>query len=120
MIRGKHASRRPNRRQPLDATFPVGCSYLVDNDVRLLVWSQNRLLWRDDFLWLLEKVRSPAGGELEGAWLSLLTSVFDPQDQTHLEAVFAAAPANHLVAGAFAFVLRPVELHSEEARRQRA
>ncbi len=93
---------------------------LADNEVSRLVWPPTRLVDRKDFCWLLGKLKTNQEQTLQARWVSLLTQVFDVQDHTHVESLLGEASGNPLLAAAFSYYLYPIDLNSEEAKRQKS
>jgi len=104
------------RRRILEKLLPLVKSA---DDAFSLVLSPTPVVTSRDFLWLLHRLRRTRSGTRRRVIVSLLTDVFDSNDREHAKAVYVAGRRLPIVADAFRWFLKPVNLDSPLAERLR-
>ncbi len=106
------------RRQVLEAMLPM----LSDSEKDWVwpIWSHPPLVLSKDVPWMVERFQAAKSHEIQIIWVQLISRAYDLREPGQLEAVFAASQKSAILADAFVWLLRPVELNSPEAEKMRA
>lgn len=70
--------------------------------------------------WLIARFRSESAGDVRQTLAHLIRWVFNPQNQPHVEAVYAAGQRDPVIASIFSWWFNPTVLGSPEAERLKA
>jgi hypothetical protein len=102
------------RRRIIAATLP----HLADeqHSPGLLSFSQPRLVYPDDFSWMIEQLRVTRGRQLKAAWSRLIRRCFDVGSAEHVDAVLSQCQRQPELAAEFQDLLGSIELESERAK----
>lgn len=102
------------RRRLFDAILPLVID--VENDWMWLLYSDTPLVTNKDFEWLLDRFENTQPEHEQRILVRLIERIVDFHDTDQSEAIFRASQNNPILAEAFAWLLKPVELNSDAAR----
>lgn len=84
-----------------------------------LIHGQNAFVLKNDFEWMIDKVKDEADPVEQQKWLILVSDVYDRNDPEHMSKLFQAVNSNVIFAERFGCMFRAVKLDSPEAEEQR-
>lgn len=103
------------RRRVLDAM--VSLLNDPEKDALLLVYTP--LALSKDLLWMIERLKLSDIEKVQRAWAQLIARTFDLREPNQFDAIFEACQGSSILADAFAWLLKPVELDSPEAKKMK-
>jgi hypothetical protein len=105
----------PRRRLLVHAILQTGRL----NDISRLTAAPTRLVDNSDFDWLMENAANSNDRQLASSYAELASWILDQSDDTQIDKVFHFAKSVPAIDNAFAWLLTPVDLNSDEATKAR-
>lgn len=87
------------------------------HDPLWLTYPGKQLVGNEDLLWLIEVLKTTESETGQQIVAEVTLRIFDIADPTHQRAIYIESQTSAALADAFAWLLKPVELHSAEAAR---
>lgn len=106
------------RLRVLEAMVPMLSS--PEKDWTWLVFSSPRLAMSKDVPWMIERFQVSESERTQRAWAQLIEKVFDWREPRHSDVVLITCQNSPILAEAFAWLLKPIELDSPEAEKMKA
>ena len=106
-----------NRRRILEKALPMLSK--SGEDPSLLVYSTTPLVPNDDVPWLIQRLERSKSGKLQAVLAKLIVKAFDWRDVMQLNAVLEACENSRILAEELAWLIKPVDLDSPQARRMK-
>jgi len=102
------------RQQIIDTIVPL----LIDPemDSLRLIHTETPIVLSGDVPWMIQRLQDSISEDIQQVWARLIEKVFNGQDPEQTDAVLTACQNNSVLAKAFLWLLKPVELSSSEAK----
>jgi predicted NACHT family NTPase len=105
------------RRRVLEEIVPLLSD--PEKDSTWLVYSRTPLVMSKDVPWMIERFQAAKSREIQLVWIQLIETALDWNERSQLDAVLIASQKSPLLADAFAWLFKPVELDSPEAQKMK-
>ena len=105
------------RRRLLETIMPI----LLDQkkNSELYAFSRTPVVMSKDVLWMIERLKSAKCKNYQRAWAQLINGAFDWGEQGECYEIYVASQSNMILADAFAWLFKPIELDSPEAQEKK-
>jgi len=105
------------RRRVLEETAPLLSD--PEKDSTWLVYSRTPLVMSKDVPWMIERFQAAESREIQLVWVQLIQAAFDWRERSQLDAIFVASQNGPILADAFAWLFKAIELGSPEAQKMK-